>query len=306
MRFNDRTGEEKYNNEGVLMKIVKYTNSHNIVVKFLDEYGAYKNTDYYSFTKGKVSNPNRTLHKIGEIGKNSQGCIMKIVEYTNAHNVIVEFQDFYKTRVHTNYDNFITGSVRNPYYLGICGVACIGNTKTKENGINKKSYSVWSSMIHRCYDEKYLKNKPTYRDKYVCDEWLCFENFEKWFNENYYEIENEVMCLDKDILVKGNKVYSPNTCIFVPNSINILVVTQNRSDKLLGVHKTKSNTYNAIYGDGSGNNVYLGAFNNEEDAFLAYKNGKEKFIKKTADKYKDKIPKKLYDTLYNWEIERNI
>lgn len=299
----DRLGERKVNNEGFVMEIIEYKDSHHIVVKFLDEYGATKNTNYHLFSKGGVSNPNKNLHKIGEISKNNFGCTMKIVNYIDAHNVIVEFQDEYKGRVHTNYNNFLIGSVRNPYYKNVCGVACVGKAKTKTNGIDSKAYEVWNSMIHRCYDEKYLKNKSSYIDKFVCDEWLCFENFEKWFNVNYYEVKNETMNLDKDILVKNNKVYSPSTCVFVPRYINMLFIRPRRDDKILGVHMANSGKYISAYGDGHGGNIYLGTFDTEIEVFNAYKKAKEKHIKEVANEYKDKIPQKLYDVMINYEVE---
>ena len=77
-------------------------------------------------------------------------------------------------------------------------------------------------MLERCYDTEHSYKFPTYENCIVCDEWLNYQNFARWFDINYYEIEGEVMCLDKDILFKGNKIYSPKTCIFVPRGINNL------------------------------------------------------------------------------------
>ena len=62
-------------------------------------------------------------------------------------------------------------------------------------------------MLRRCYDEKYHQKEPTYIGCTVCDEWRYFLNFEKWYEDNWYDIEGETMCLDKDILVKGNNLY---------------------------------------------------------------------------------------------------
>ena len=86
-------------------------------------------------------------------------------------------------------------------------------------------------MLTRCYSDKYKKKKPTYEDCKVYEELLNFQNFAKWDSENYYEIEGETMCLDKDILVKHNKIYSPETCVYVPNTINVLFT---KSDKIRG------------------------------------------------------------------------
>ena len=90
------------------------------------------------------------------------------------------------------------------------------------------SYRTWRMMLQRCYDEKVHNAEPRYRDCVVCDEWHSLYNFNKWYLQNYYSIVDERMELDKDILVKGNKIYSPDTCVFAPKRINVLIVCANR------------------------------------------------------------------------------
>ena len=82
----------------------------------------------------------------------------------------------------------------------VYGIGHLGNTSSRNNKKLKKSYEIWCKMLKRCYDPTSI-DRPTYKNCSVCDEWLYFENFEKWFDKNYYEIPNEKMCLDKDILV---------------------------------------------------------------------------------------------------------
>ena len=166
-------------------------------------------------------------------------------------------------------------------------------------------------MLRRCYDSKFHKNQPTYVNCFVCKEWLNFQNFADWYYENYYEIEGEVMCLDKDILIKGNKIYSPDTCMFVPKLINGLFTkhTKTRGDYPIGVSYNKRDkkfisqccVYNRKERKTKSKN--LGSYNTPEEAFKVYKEYKEKYIKEVADYYKDKIPKKLYDAMYKYEIE---
>ena len=131
----------------------------------------------------------------------------------------------------TNYGNFKRGN-SNPYHAKTVGIGYMGNATSKVNGVKKDSYNTWRGMLERCYGEKYQKKFPTYIDCSVCDEWKSYENFERWYNLNYYEVENEKMQLDKDILFKGNKIYSPNTCVFVPQRINKLFT---KTDKLRNV-----------------------------------------------------------------------
>lgn len=96
----------------------------------------------------------------------------------------------------------------------IFGVGRLGQGKYKSsiNGINTKSYNTWIAMLARCYDPKSLKKRPTYAGCTVCEEWLNYQNFAEWYVANYFE-----GCqLDKDKKVKGNKVYSPDTCELIP------------------------------------------------------------------------------------------
>ena len=106
-------------------------------------------------------------------------------------------------------------------------------------------------MIQRCYKE-YNTTKKTYKDVFVCNEWLCYENFEKWFEDNYYVVNNEIMNLDKDILIKGNRIYSPETCCFVPRRLNILFVNTNKKEVIkeitdLYIGKVDNKIIKAIY-----------------------------------------------------------
>ena len=213
---------------------------------------------------------------------------MKIINYNNCDDIIVEFQDKYKEKVHTKYCHFKKGTVLNPK-----------SQNFSYNLNNAKSF--WSNMLKRC--ENKFKNKNY--DSYCCKEWEDFSNFEKWFNENYYEVEGERMALDKDILVKGNKVYSPETCVFVPQRINTLFAIRIKSNVKkstlelpIGVTETKYGKYRA-----EAKKHYLGIFESPEEAFGAYKTYKESYIKQIADEYKLKIPKKLYDAMYKWKVE---
>ena len=195
--------------------------------------------------------------------------------------------------------------IKNPYN-GLCGVGLTGNTKTVDsNGKIKKSYNVWKGMIYRCYGQKEAEKLPTYRDCIVCDEWLCYANFEHWWDDNYYEVSDQEMNLDKDILFKGNKVYSPQTCVITPKNINLLFVKRDakRGDLPVGVsYYKRDKKYTATLRE-FGKPHFLGLYDTPIEAFNAYKQAKERFIKAMADEYQDKIPQKLYDAMHKWEVE---
>ena len=166
-----------------------------------------------------------------------------------------------------------------------------------------KSYEYWSNMISRCYSPYMLKKYPTYKTCSVCSEWLLFSNFHKWFQTNYIDGYD----LDKDILYKGNKIYSPQTCCFVPHKIKCTInkCQSSRGDLPLGVYYDKSRgKYYASFKRGM-KSKFIGRFSTLEEAFAAYKLTKEQYIKELAEKYfqEGKITKKVYDALFRYEVE---
>ena len=138
---------------------------------------------------------------------------------------------------------------------------------------------------------------------------LNFQNAAEWIKNNYYEVLGERMHLDKDILCKGNKVYSRETCIFVPERINTLFVKRdnNRGKDPIGMYQLSSGNYQVQCNNEYGKYVYLGTYSTKEEAFRVYKNYKEKVIKEVIDSYKGKIPEphysKLRDAMYNYKVE---
>ena len=188
------------------------------------------------------------------------------------------------------------------------GYIGVGKYRKSTHG---RIYEVWRDMLRRCYDDKRQIKSPTYKGCTVCEEWHNFQNFAKWYEENYYEIEGQRMHLDKDILFKGNKIYSPQTCIFVPQRINLLFTKSNAIRGLypIGIdfHKKsgKLRVRCDIYEENCKKRICLGMFlpSETEEAFAVYKKFKENYIKQVANEYKDFIPKKLYDALYVYEVE---
>lgn len=176
-------------------------------------------------------------NRLNETNINTKGEKMTIVEYKDRYNITVEFECGYRTK--TTYPNFKKGNVKNVYYRSVYGIGYIGegNFKACKNKERNNYYGIWSDMLRRCYSEKYRDKKPSYVGCTVCEEWHNFQNFAKWYEENYYEFEDEIMQLDKDILVKGNRVYSPKTCLILPNSINSIFKCDYEADVKLLIEK---------------------------------------------------------------------
>jgi hypothetical protein len=296
----ERIGETVVNKCGYKMKIIDYINSANVIVEFENGYVA--KCTYFDFKKGGVRNK---TGRIGEIKENTYGSKMEIIEYKKFSDITVKFENGYLIR--TNYDSFNKGLVLNPYDRTVFGTGYLGegDYKGMVDGILTDQYLRWKGVLDRCCDLKFKEKKPTYIDVTVCEEWHNFQNFAKWYDENYYEIEGEKMELDKDILFKGNKLYSPDTCIFTPRIINTLFVKndKDRTDLPIGVNRRGLNSYSARCGNGFEKDINLGTFKTVESAFYAYKQCKEEVIQAYADKYKNKIPLKLYEAMYNYKVE---
>lgn len=243
--------------------------------------------------------------KVGEIKYNNFGSKMIIKKYRKYEDIDVYFPEYNWEHKKAAYNNFKKGNLKCPYEPRIYNKGYIGVGKHNPTA-NKKMYSIWHGMLKRCYDENRRHRDSSYINCTVCDEWLNFQNFASWYEENYYEIDEKTMCLDKDILLKNNKIYSPDTCIFVPNEINVLFTKRqkNRGEYPIGVsvHKKHKNEYQSRCRI-NGKIKHLGIFNTPEEAFHAYKIFKESYIKQIADEYKELIPEILYDALYNYTVD---
>ena len=252
------------------------------------------------------------MDRLGETNINKYGRKMKIIEYIDINNITVEFEDGYKKK--GRYDRFKAGDIIHYNDKAILGVGYYGKGDfdiKDDNGKMSFLYNEWHSMLARCYNpnaQKSNKNK-SYVGCSVCEEWHNFQNFAKWYTDNFYQIENERMRLDKDILVKGNKIYSPENCIIVPETINV-AFTYKRDNSTLppGISIRKESgkfraRCNIVDENGKSKTISLGSYFTIEEAFSVYKKFKEDYFKTLAERYKEYIPFKLYKALYNYKIE---
>ncbi len=179
----------------------------------------------------------------------------------------------------------------NPWFWRrtVCGVGYYGML------MNAKEYSstvyvTWQNMIQRCYSKKLQKKyKPQYRDKSVCEEWHNYANFKLWYEEHI--TEGCQIDLDKDLLKQGNKIYSPETCVFIEHYINTTFegkhgdcVVQNKDGKY--IYTKKKNV----------------VFDTEEDAVQEYYKDQQKLINNMAEKHKGKIPNCAYEAMLRWNV----
>ncbi|AUR91525.1 AP2/ERF domain protein [Vibrio phage 1.161.O._10N.261.48.C5] len=199
------------------------------------------------------------------------------------------------------------GRVSDKLSPTVYGVGVLGLVEGAVVGV--KSYKIWHAMIQRCYSEKAntrLRSR-TYDDVSVCEEWLLYTNFRDWFDKNYIE----GYCMDKDLTILGCRQYSPDSCSFIPNDINCLLLKsdKNRGEFPLGVHlDTESGRYVAqisIKKNGRTKRKWLGYHSTPEEAFDVYKSFKEDWIKIVAGvSYENgEISKTIYENLKKYAVE---
>jgi hypothetical protein len=266
---------------------------------------------------GKYLNEELKLDdRLGQIGINKDGDQMQIIEYYTYDDIEVKFLDGNDCIVHTQYINFLKGYVKNYNKPSVGKHGFLGQGKytsehRDENGnrILHTEYKIWSGIHNRAgnFDGKH----SSYSDVTVCEEWWNYQNFAKWYEEHKYDIKDDFLCIDKDILNPKNRIYSPETCCLIPNSINEIFkdFTNYKHDDLpIGITKrndcktvkyrartTSVNEYGEI--------VYVSKTTSDLlEAFIFYKENKEKYIKFLAEKYKYCIDYEIYERLMNFKV----
>ena len=241
---------------------------------------------------------------VGRILKSKNSGDFKILKYNDTANVEIQFlKTGYETTVRLT--NIRNGNVKDPYSASVCGVGILGTKYLSAvNGRNTKEYNLWQSMLRRCYSDTYKKKNPTYINCEVSDKFKSYEYFYEWC-QSQVGFGNEGWHLDKDLLIKSNKVYSENTCIFIPAEINSLLTKRevSRGEHLIGVSWSETNkAFVAMVNKNKGNSKWLGYFKTEIEAFNAYKQAKEAFVKEQAEKWKGYIADRAYEALMNYEV----
>ena len=242
---------------------------------------------------------------VGKVCKSKSSGDFKIVKYNNKKNVEIQFlKTGYETTVELG--SIRKGEVKDPYSPSVYGVGILGTKyQAKINGRATKEYDLWQSMLKRCYSDAYKKQRPTYEGCEVSENFKYYEYFYEWCNSQIgFAVEG--FELDKDLLLKGNKVYSENTCVFIPSEINLLLIKREalRGEHLIGVSwRNTKKAFVAMVRKNKGKQEFLGYFDTELEAFNAYKQAKESFVKEQANKWKGKIDDRAYEALMNYTVD---
>lgn len=248
---------------------------------------------------------NDLLGKQFETNGSGKCFIIEFESYKKDGVVVVFYEPF--CLVKCSYDNLCRGGVSNPMLPKLYGKGFLGSGKYSTT-VNKREYELWSGILERCYSSDYKRKQPTYKTVTVCDEWLNFQNFAAWCEtQEFFNSKDEKgkpYQLDKDILVRGNKLYSPETCCFVPSEVNKLLTLRglDRGDLPIGVCRQKGTDKFLSQCNYFGRRKHLGVFKTPEEAFIKYKTFKELYIKEVAEKWSGRISERTYSSLLKYEV----
>lgn len=243
--------------------------------------------------------------KIGDIYPTNNFGYIEIIEVRGCNDIDVMFIAT-KTLSNTRADKVRNGGLRDKFAPTLYNKGIIGEGITSIRGKVVGAYTAWGNMLTRCYNPKYHKSFPTYTNCSVSPEWLLYTGFVKWYSENYVYGWH----LDKDILGDG-MLYSPETCVYLPQDLNqILTLNKSaRGSSPVGVtYQKSSNKFHAQINLLAGSHS-LGLWaTEEEEAFSAYKESKESFLKERANYHKSmgNINEAVYTKLMEFEVSKDL
>ena len=253
--------------------------------------------------------------RLGAVNKSVTGDLMEVVEYENSQNIKVKFLDKYGAEVNTAWQYFESGYINNPFGKYVGGVGISGDCCIKdENKDILPEYRTWANIINRCYNNSGRDRDERYIQCYITKKWIYYKNFYEWIHtqENYENwIKLNKRSIDKDILLKNNKLYAPDRCCLVPSYVNNLFTKHNkkRGECCIGVSFHKRDcVYTATCHNPFTNKAdHLGYFQTEKEAFLKYKIHKENIIKQVAEvEYEKKnISERCYKAMKGYVVEIN-
>lgn len=175
--------------------------------------------------------------------------------------------------------------------------ACVGKKHNKE-------YKLWSGMLERCYSEVFKELEPTYKKCEASNNFKNYQFFAKWC-QSQIGFKNKGWHLDKDILIKGNKLYSEDTCVFVPREVNnfLTLRTNHRGKYPVGVVYHMRLKKFAASVSVEGITKHLGYFSTPDEAFKRYSIEKEILSKNLASKWQGLLDGRVIAALNSYKVE---
>lgn len=243
--------------------------------------------------------------QVGDVFPTNEGGSVVVVDYYNAHDILIEHKCPHKHWAHVTSNQLRTGRIKNPYMPRIHGVGYVGvgEHPASIDGKDSAAYTTWSKMLERCYCRKKQASNPSYIGFSVEPEWHNFQNFAEWYESQPFK--GDGYQLDKDILVKGNRVYSRHACRFVPAIINKILCSNDfrRGDLPMGVQEKSGRYYVKL--SMLGKVQVVGSFSTIDEAAAAYKAARESYVYKCAEMHKDQMDIEIYHALCSYRVENH-
>ena len=238
----------------------------------------------------------------GMIFPTKQNGDLEVLEYVSAKEVVIRFIETGHT-TKCAMVNILSGTVKDRLKPSVYGVGVVGEKYPLENGKQSKEYNVWVRMLDRCYSTHV---GHTYKGCSVSENFKYYPYFKDWcYKQVGFGIAG--FALDKDILSKGNKTYSEDTCCFVPQEINNLFTNKkvkSNSIKTGVLFNERTKRYSVGFSKGN-KTKHLGYYDNEQEASLAYTEAKEAYIKEVAEDYFNLIDEDVYEALLRYVVIDN-
>lgn len=235
---------------------------------------------------------------IGKIFKTNQCGDVLVVDYVDYKNVIIKFQD--GTVVPCRSGDLLNGEVRNPMQPEFRGVGFIG---IGQYNFKSRAGLKWATMMQRCYDKKYLAKKPTYIGCSVEHSWHNLQNFAEWYEKLKYNEPNWE--LDKDLLIRGNKIYSEETCVMLPREINSAINIHTLSKKSglpAGVTTINSKGKFRAQCHVGGKQERSRVSTSIDYCFQWYREKKLEELAKLAEYWKEHLDPRAYEAILKFEV----
>ena len=210
---------------------------------------------------------------VGKVCKSLNSGDFKVLKYNDYYEVEIQFINTgFETSA--NLQHIRNGKVKDPYAPSVFDVGVLGTKyPSSESSRNTKEYTLWVGMLQRCYSNTYKKKYPTYIDCKCSENFKSYEYFYEWCHKQVgfgVNGNGNPFQLDKDLLIKGNKLYSENSCVFIPADVNLVLTkrTSSRGQHLIGVHWHKRDkAFIARVNKNKGKQEHLGSFKTETEAF---------------------------------------
>lgn len=210
---------------------------------------------------------------VGDVFETNNYGAVTLVAYRGRNDCSFEFSD--GTVVTGQVGHARNGDLKNPMARTVHGVGYLGQGKYGASS-HPAAYRAWNEMLERAYSPAFHARCPTYAGVTVCDEWHCLQSFGSWFDANYVEGFH----LDKDLLIEGNKQYSPDACCFVPGWLNTLLISNHISSGSVwpeGVNQKPNGRFCAQVRRYN-KNRHIGVYDTPDEAGRAYQRAKGEHI----------------------------